>query len=368
MSTDVPGSDHGVRLLMKTDGFKLPKHLKLCKNSRDRFSDITGTLSHSRWQRGNLGRYTVAGLVLVLATLEHAHAAEFDRVAVLILPGETEDEELAQNLTEVVIARIANHQKVGLADASEFRRRLELDSDKRAQSCLEDKVCLGRVGVVLDVRRVVSGTVSTRDKGHLISLVLTNIASGEIENRYFQLVPGSSEALVEAIQYGTDGLFRRKAIPGHVAVETRPPGARVTIDERFAGTTPMVSAPLIVGRHQLRIEMDRRKPWSSTVEVQSGTDLRIKLDESQFERRLVWPRYVGLGGLGGSLLALTVGGVFGTFSQQQVSATTRVEVQAELEERNRFATNANVLFALGGALLVSGATTLWYYSDDVFED
>jgi PEGA domain len=315
-----------------------------------------------------LGRYTVAALMLVLATHEPAHAADVDRVAVLVLPGETQDEMLARNLTEVVIARIANQQKVGLADASEFRRRLELDSDKRAQSCLEDKACLGRLGVVLDVRRVVSGTVSTRDKGHLISLVLTNIASGEIESRFFQLVPGSIEALVEAIQDGTDSLFRPKAVLGHVAVETRPPGARVTIDERFAGTTPMVSAPLIVGWHQLRIEMDRRKPWSSKIEVKPGTDLQIKLNESHFDRRRAWPRYVGFGGVGGGLISLTVGGVFGTFSQQQINATTRVEVQAELEERNRFASNANALYALGGALLVSGVATLWYYSDDVFED
>ena len=53
---------------------------------------------------------------------------------------------------------------------------------------------------------------------------------------------------------------------GSLAVQSRPPGAQVTVDETLAGVTPLVVA-LPVGRYQVRIQGDGYQPWVTSVEV-----------------------------------------------------------------------------------------------------
>ena len=53
---------------------------------------------------------------------------------------------------------------------------------------------------------------------------------------------------------------------GSLAVQSRPPGARVTIDGTSAGVTPFVIA-LPAGRYQVRIEGDGYQAWVTSVAV-----------------------------------------------------------------------------------------------------
>ena len=56
---------------------------------------------------------------------------------------------------------------------------------------------------------------------------------------------------------------------GSLAVQSRPPGARVTIDGTSAGVTPLVIA-LPAGRYQVRIEGDGYQAWMTSVAVTSS--------------------------------------------------------------------------------------------------
>ena len=69
----------------------------------------------------------------------------------------------------------------------------------------------------------------------------------------------------------------RAATPGSLAVQSRPPGARVTVDGTPAGVTPVVVA-LPVGSHQVRIEGDGYQAWVTNVEVTS--DDRVQVNAS----------------------------------------------------------------------------------------
>src|SRR5262245_46825982 len=70
----------------------------------------------------------VAALAGALLAAAPARAA--DRVAVLILPESGTEPALADNLTEIAIARIAERQRVQLAGTVEFRRQLGLESQQ----------------------------------------------------------------------------------------------------------------------------------------------------------------------------------------------------------------------------------------------
>jgi hypothetical protein len=66
-----------------------------------------------------------------------------------------------------------------------------------------------------------------------------------------------------------------EALVGVLDVESRPPGARVFLDGRLVGTTPLVAARVGTGRHDLRLERDGYRRWGSSVSIVGSERTRI---------------------------------------------------------------------------------------------
>jgi len=58
-------------------------------------------------------------------------------------------------------------------------------------------------------------------------------------------------------------------------VESRPDGAKVFIDARLVGTTPLALAEVALGEHALRLERDGYRRWSSSIRVVAGEQNRV---------------------------------------------------------------------------------------------
>lgn len=304
---------------------------------------------------------TVVGLVYGAGAV---HANE--KLAVLVLGTSEADADLAENVTEVVIAYIARQGSFELAGKEEFQSRLGVDSELRGQACLESLSCLSRAAVSLGVRRIVSGSVGTRGKQFLFSLALNNVEAGEVENRVFRLIEGDVGLLIKAVEQGISELFKPRVEPGRVEVKSVPAGARVSIDNAYLGVTPLISGTLLPGAHKVRVEADNRFPWVSKVEVMPGQDLGINLTENNLPQRSRRPGRVAYttGVLG--LAALATGGFFGVLSQTNTSGNTRADAQSDFNEREDFATYANVSLITGGVLALISIGTFVLYRDDIF--
>lgn len=314
------------------------------------------------------GRLGLAGVALLaffgLFTARPARAGE--KMAVLVLGSSDKDAELADNLTEVLIAYVAQHGGFEIAGKEEFRARLGVDSDRRAQECLDDLSCLGRAGVSLGVRRIVAGTVGTRGKQFLFNLNLNNIEQGKVESRVFRLVDGGVEALIHAVQEASEELFRPHVEPGKIQVASQPAGARVSIDNAYLGVTPLLSGTLLAGPHAVRVEADGRFPWTSRVDVRPGDELQIRLTPENLPRRRAWPSYAAYGTAIAGAAALAAGGFLGELSQLQPGGSTRAQAADDLDQKRHLALAANVSFASAAVL---GVVSLYFfirYHDDVF--
>jgi hypothetical protein len=303
-------------------------------------------------------------LGLGLSVARPARANE--KLAVLVLGTADKDAELGDNITEVIIARVAQHGGVEIAGKEEFRARLGVESDKRSQVCLDDLGCLARAAVSLGVRRIVAGSIGTRGKQYLFSLNLNNIETGKVEARVFRLVEGGVEDLIRAVQEGSDELFRPRVEPGKIQVDTEPEGARVSIDNAYLGITPLISGTLLAGKHNVRVEADERFPWTSKVEVRPGQELQIKLKPDNLPVRRSWPPTVAYGTAGLAVASAAAGGFLGVLSQLQPTGSSRADAQQDFDQKRRFALYANVSF---GAAAVLAAVSLFYfihYRDDIF--
>ena len=313
-----------------------------------------------------MNRAAILLAAALLAALPRPARGAAEKVAVLVLATSEQDAELADNVTEVVIARVAARGGMEIAGKEELRARLGVESERRVQSCVEDTACLARAAVSLGVRRMLTGNVGARGRQFLFSLSLTDLESGRPAPRVFRLVEGRVEDLIHAVEEATDELFRPRDEPGRIQIDSAPRGARVSIDNAYLGVTPLLSPTLLPGPHAVRVEAARRFPWTSRVEVRPGQDLQIKLTPENLPARRSWPAYAAYGSAAASAAALAAGGVLGALSQVQPSGSTRFEAMQDLDNKRHYALAADVSF---GAALALGAASLYFflrYRDDVF--
>jgi len=328
-----------------------------------------------RPRRGRASLVVVLGLAATTASSLSApraaraageEPARREKLAVLVLGTTEKDAELADNLTEVLIGSIAQRRGVEMAGREEFRARLGVESEQRAQACIDDLACLGRAAVSLGVRRIVAGTVGTRGKQYLFNLNLNNVETNRVENHIFHLVDGGVKDLIPAVQSATDELFRPRVEPGRIQLHSTPDGARVSIDNAYLGVTPLISGTLLAGKHKVRVEADGRFPWISAVDVVAGQDLGVTLTEANLPRRRQWPANTAVASASLAALSLATGGFLGVLSQPTPSGSTRAEAQKDFDQKRQFAIGADVGFIAGAVFGVTALCIVLAYRDDIF--
>jgi hypothetical protein len=62
---------------------------------------------------------------------------------------------------------------------------------------------------------------------------------------------------------------------GSLMVDSRPSGARVLVDGKLVGTTPMLLDAVEVGEHAIRLELEEHSAWTTSIRVAPGTRGRV---------------------------------------------------------------------------------------------
>jgi len=62
---------------------------------------------------------------------------------------------------------------------------------------------------------------------------------------------------------------------GALAVDSRPTGARVFLDGKPIGTTPLMVPSVPAGDHAVRLELDGYRPWTSSVRMVPAESNRV---------------------------------------------------------------------------------------------
>jgi len=68
----------------------------------------------------------------------------------------------------------------------------------------------------------------------------------------------------------------RGANVGSLMVDSRPAGARVFVDGKMVGTTPVLLDAVDAGDHAVRLELDGFSPWTATSKVAGGERTRVR--------------------------------------------------------------------------------------------
>src|SRR5438477_4089310 len=145
--------------------------------------------------------------------------------AAIVLPADKGDDELAQNLSDVLVATIADRTHSELVGREEFKTQLGL-SDRGVLGCAGDTACLGRVGVQLKVDKMVVGTVS-RGVGdeYVVNLNLIDVGALRAEQGVLRKAKGVQQLVAEVQSIAAQFAGGRPAVtpPTPTPPEITPP-------------------------------------------------------------------------------------------------------------------------------------------------
>jgi hypothetical protein len=321
--------------------------------------------AYRRRMRTVLGGLASCVVVLSVTGIAAARPAR-PKLAALILKSGSVDEELADNLTEVLISRLARRGDHEIAGKEELKSKLGVD-DRAAADCMQNPSCLGRAGTELGVTRMVVGTLGKRGDDYVYNLNLIDIETGKVENRVFELVAGGKvDTLISAVQSTADKLLEPKVEPGAVRVTSETRGAMVYLDDAFMGSTPVRRDGLEPGAHQLRVEKEGHVGWAKEIEVPAGATMEVKVPLAALAERRRWPATAAasmavLAGLSG-----VVGIVLDALALGQTTAATRAGAIQDSNVRYLESIVGNVFLGAAAGLALTAAVIVIVYRQDIF--
>jgi hypothetical protein len=274
-------------------------------------------------------------LALLLALGPAPALAQPRRAAVIILANRPATQALADDLTEVAMARVAQ-RRVEVVGTREFRGRLGMLRDPRA--CLADASCVARVAVELTVTRILVGSLAMEPNRYLFHLTLWDLPAGAPRNRVFRVVEGPLEDLVRIVQEATDAVLLPRLEPGRIQIDSEPRGARVFVDNVLLGVTPMLSPER----------------------------LEIRLSPQHLPLRRRWPGYVAWSTGGGALLAGAGGVLLAAQSQGARADATRQEAMLDFQRRQRLGSVSTAVLLSSALLAGISAYHFLRYHRDIF--
>ena len=182
-----------------------------------------------------------------------------------------------------------------------------VQANREARSCAEPE-CWRAVSESSGARYLVSLVVGKSGPDYALTLRLIDGESGKVmtgSDRACEICGFAemNQTLAEMVR-AVAARIDETAVAGLLVVTTVPEGARVRLDRRLLGTTPL-ELPVAPGRKALRIKKNRYIGRKQPVLMVAGTTTRVDAELQPIPRS----RYRGLGwgALGGGMVAVGVG-------------------------------------------------------------
>lgn len=186
------------------------------------------------------------------------------------------------------------HKELERLSKSPVPNRLSVAKlSRQLRRCEGQSRCLAAIGKALNVEYVISGNVASLGDSFILNIKAIEVSTGK-ELRRIESDPlrGKPEQLIDSIRVAAYRLLAPEKLLGAISVLADRDGAKVQIDGKPVGVTPLAT-PIIelpLGKHTLSVDGGEFGSFSQevTVRFQKTTrvavrlvDLRVKSDTPQ---------------------------------------------------------------------------------------
>jgi hypothetical protein len=222
-------------------------------------------------------------LALALAlTLQAAPAAPATRpLAVFRIDPLGLDAETVARLEALLRAELERIVGSGLPTQREISKLV--DADPKLSSCTGEPDCMAAIGRALHANQIVVGNVGGLGDSYVINMKIVDVHSAKELRRVSEPLHGDPDLLIEEIRVAAYRLVAPEKVRGALAILTDARGARIFLDGKPIGITPVVGpiSGLEVGDHSLRIAHDGYADFLRpiTIRFQKTTQVMVNMEE-----------------------------------------------------------------------------------------
>jgi TolB-like protein len=148
--------------------------------------------------------------------------------------------------------------------------------------------CAVEMGRLLNVQKMISGTIGKLGKTYTIDLSLIDVQTAEIEKSFFRDFKGEIDGLLDLMQVianqiaaivGGAGLPEVKDEGKIVSLEitSDPEGAMIFINDKQVGRTPFESKAKEGLSVTIRLEKNNYTPWEKTIKISDDEEIEAEL-------------------------------------------------------------------------------------------
>ena len=134
--------------------------------------------------------------------------------------------------------------------------------------------CAVEVGKMLNVQKIVSGTIGKLGRTWTMDISLIDIESSQIEKSFFQDYKGEIDELLAVMESvatqvaNIAGKIRQVTIDvGKLEVNVKPVDAEITLDNKKVGNSPLLLENVIPGKHILQINASGFDTYEKEIEI-----------------------------------------------------------------------------------------------------
>ena len=164
-----------------------------------------------------------------------------------------------------------------------------LDEQGFQQTGCTTTECAVEMGRMLNVEKMVSGTIGKLGQTYTIDLSLIDVQTAQIERSFFRDFKGEIDGLLNLMQAIANQMAtivyakpeERKEPEGKIVdfeIVSDPDGATIFINDQKAGETPFKSKAKEGLAVTIRLEKENYKPWTRTITVKEGEEVKAELE------------------------------------------------------------------------------------------
>ena len=224
-------------------------------------------------------------VIFQLAVLLHAQESETIKIAILEFSN-TGGISLQESgtLTNRLRSMIVNTKALIVLERGKMEEILA-EQGFQQTGCTSTE-CAVEVGKLLNVQKMVSGSIGKLGSTYTIDLSLIDVRTAQIEKSFTRDYKGEIDGLLKVMESLANQIAvtasspqKTDAMAGNIYLDTTPANAEVYLDQVYMGSSPINLTNIRVGAHQLKVKVEGYADEEQQIEVMPDkvSSLTIKM-------------------------------------------------------------------------------------------
>jgi len=220
-------------------------------------------------------------------------------IAILNLEGREISENEAATLSDHLRGQLVNLSTFIVLDRGKMEDILREQGFQQSGCTLTE--CAVRVGRVLNVQKIVAGSIGKIGKTYAINISMIDVESSRIERSFNRNDQGEIDGLLEILKDIAQEMAGKKS--HKLAIYSAPKGAEVLVNNKVIGKTPLSRNVPTGSSFKIRVKYPGYKDWEKNLTMTRDEDLNVEMvaKAKSSSRKWLWVA----GGVGAAAIGAT---------------------------------------------------------------